>query len=73
MECPICYDDDSKSMKVLPCKHAFCHACYRKFSHAPTYKCPLCRAKYNNPKVKPRRQSHLLLWGLGFSLGGLSV
>lgn len=49
MECAICFHSLSEDHRVLPCNHAFHHACIESWFERSTT-CPLCRFNLeNNP------------------------
>ena len=44
-ECPVCYEDDRRTIVILECKHQLCFACVRRMLESNTAgSCPLCRA-----------------------------
>lgn len=46
VECPVCYDERTSTMKVwcsLPCNHVTCLECLVRIMHRSHATCPLCR------------------------------
>mmetsp|Transcript_3227 Transcript_3227/g.6777 ORF Transcript_3227/g.6777 Transcript_3227/m.6777 type:complete len:344 (-) Transcript_3227:53-1084(-) len=54
--CPVCLDEycPHDKLKLLPCKHAFHHACIAPWLMEQSNSCPLCKEAVRKTKLPPR-------------------
>tara|TARA_B100001093_G_scaffold501778_1_gene553896 strand:+ start:2327 stop:2797 length:471 start_codon:yes stop_codon:yes gene_type:complete len=47
-ECPICFNESDKSVKIINCEHIFCETCIENWLLNHKNTCPLCRVNLKN-------------------------